>query len=150
MGWAAEALRRARARDPYLKRRVASAGPLPCPRSRPPGPLGSRPPLGVSRPGFGSGEGPRAAPPPLGAQLAAPAWGWRGGDGTGSRPQGHTSPSSSQAHSRLLGSTFHPAGLSSPTGENVKLHAFPSPNHSGCYFTNLGRVDEESAASPQC
>lgn len=33
----AEAVPRARARDPYLKPRAASASPLPCPRSRPPG-----------------------------------------------------------------------------------------------------------------
>lgn len=36
----AQAVPRARARDPYLKPPLASAGPLPCPRSRPP----ARPP----------------------------------------------------------------------------------------------------------
>ena len=84
----AEVVPRARARDPYLKPRLASAGPLPCPRSRPPGPHRSGPPLGVSSPGFGGGgggdggggggggEGPRAAPPLPGAPAlrAAPGW----------------------------------------------------------------------------
>lgn len=135
MGLEAEAVWRARARDPYLKRRVASAGPLPCPRSRPPGPLGSRPPRGVSRPGFGGGEGPRTAPPPLGAQHAAPSRGWRGHlapDPAASPRQASVAP-----RDRFNVSSSWPQFPH--MGKNLKLSViFPSPDHSGCYSAKLG------------
>jgi hypothetical protein len=73
-GKAAKAVPRARARDPYLKPRVASAGPLPCPRSRPPARPPPLPAATRRQPGHPRRRGgASAAPPPPGAQAVCSA-----------------------------------------------------------------------------
>lgn len=80
---------------------------------------------GLRRRGGASG---RAAP--LGAQHAAPAWGWIGrgrGGGPGFRPRGFTSPGSSPAQSRLLGSMFHPGWPQFPHWGEPKVACVSQP-----------------------
>lgn len=97
--------------------------------ARPPGPLGSRPPLGVSRQGFGGGEGPRAAPPHWGLSTHRPpgAGLGGGGGGPGFRPRGLTSPGSSPVQSRLLGSTCQPGWPQFPHWGEPKVARVSQP-----------------------
>lgn len=83
-------------RDPYLKRRVASAGPLPCPR----------PPCAAARPA------PAAAPGPAARRQPPPGLGLRTGEGPGQPASAGGSGSGVlRARPELAGD---PAGLGAP------------------------------------
>lgn len=153
----AKAVPRARARDPYLKPRVASASPLPCPAlacARPapaaPGRLSASAALGTAA--TGRGLGPHRLPGGSGSALSAGLE--VAGDPAADRPPlpcsvlSHAEPAVRSSFSSY--SHDFPAEESLCSHAQLKLLVSPSPRSLfDSTLQNLRSVDRERVASTQ-